>query len=366
MKSYSVRPVTTLQFVLVISGFQVSVAFLSLPRDLARNAGTDGWIAILIGWAVATVAALVIARVMKYNPDGTILELTQRYMGKRAAQLAAILFWAYFLTLAYDGFITAGLIIKLWLLPSTYIYVITLLLLLPTFQIGQHGLQIIGRYAEMVALLSAWLPIIYIFTLRHARWLNLLPVLKEGWLPVLSSLRFMIFPMLGMVLAFFLYPHLEKKEKAASAIIWSNTASCTVYLAITIICFVYYSPDEMSDFNQPVISIMKSVEFKFMERVEVPFIAFYLFIFSCIWIPAMYICSYCTAWLTGKGTERGHLAVWCAVIFIAIFVYRPRYMDVDRLNGYFSWIGLAIEFALPVCLLVYLVVYSRVKGGNST
>ena len=44
MKTY--RPITTLQFILMISTFQISVAFLALPRELARHAGTDGWMTV--------------------------------------------------------------------------------------------------------------------------------------------------------------------------------------------------------------------------------------------------------------------------------------------------------------------------------
>lgn len=333
MKSYAVRPISTLQYILVISTFQISVGFLSLPRDLAKQAGTDGWLAIPIGWAGATVASLAIVRVMTYNPDGTILDLIKRYMGVWAAKAAAAVFFVYFLILGYDGYIISSLVVKLWLLPTTYVYLLTLLMLIPTFQIGQHGLQVLGRYSEIVALLSLWVPLIYITTLRYAHWLNLLPVFKEGVAPVLSAAKTMVYPMLGIILAFFLYPHLVKKQKAASAIVISNTISCIAYLAITLICFVYYSPDEITDFNNPVITIMKTIEFRFMERVEVPFIAFYLFIFSCIWIPSMYIASYCSAWLLGKGNERRHLAVLCVAIFLSVVFYRPSFMEVERLNN---------------------------------
>ncbi|MEF2967007.1 endospore germination permease [Paenibacillus sp. M1] len=362
MKNRSYRPITTLQFILVISTFQISVAFLTLPRELAAQAGTDGWIAILIGWAIATVAALIIVKVMKYHPDGTILDLLKRYLGAWPAKIAAAVLGAYYFTLAYDGYVITALIIKVWLLPTTYIYILVILMMLPTFQIAQHGLQVIGRYSEMVAMLSIWIPFIYLITLRYAHWLNLLPVLKEGWMPVFSAARSMVSPMLGIALTFFLYPHLTKKERAASAVVISNSFTCAVYLGITIICYLYYSPDGIMEYNNPVIGIMKSVEFKFIERVEIPFIAFYLFVFSCVWIPSMYIVSYCSKWLLGKGTDRGHLAVWCAVIGISIIIYRSGYQDAYRLIRNFNLIGFIMEFAMPVCLLVYLAIYTRIKG----
>ncbi|MGG4103559.1 endospore germination permease [Paenibacillus lautus] len=361
-----IRPVSMLQFTLMISAFQISVAFLSLPRELARHAGTDGWIAILFGWGLATLASIALVKLMKNSPDGTILELIQRFMGIWASKIAAFIFLAYYLIQAYDGFMIASLIIKLWLLPSTYIYVLVLLLLIPTFQIAQHGFQAIGRYSEILTFISLWIPFAYLSTMRHAHWHYLLPVLKDGWLPVLSTIKIMFYPMLGIGLVFFLYPHLVKKEKALTAMVISNTLTCLVYLGITLVCFMYFSPDEIGDYNEPVISILKSIELQFIERVEVPFIAFYLFMFSCIWIPSMRLVSMNSAWLLGKDRERGHLALWCFAIVVSFFIYRPSFIDAARVNNVLNLTGFVMEFALPVCLLLYVAIIKKVRGGKRT
>lgn len=42
MKSIAGKTITSMQFIVMISGLQVSLSILSLPRDLADAAGTDG------------------------------------------------------------------------------------------------------------------------------------------------------------------------------------------------------------------------------------------------------------------------------------------------------------------------------------
>ncbi|MCG7381867.1 endospore germination permease [Paenibacillus sp. ACRRY] len=364
MKTY--RPITTLQFILMISAFQISVAFLALPRELARHAGTDGWMTIFLGWGLVMLASIAMVKLMKHNPDSTILELVRRYMGGWAAKLVTFLFMAYYLLLAYDGYAVATLVIKLWLMPTTYIYILVLLLLIPTYQIAQHGFQVIGRYTEIVSMFSIWIPLVYLSTLHRAHWLYLLPLFKEGWLPVLSSIKIMIYPLLGIGQVLFLYPHLVKKEKAMTAMLISNTLTCLAYLGITIICFVYFSPDEIGEYNDPVISILKSIEFQFIERVEVLFIAFYLFVFSCIWLPAMHLVSRCSASLLGKGRDKTHLAIWCIVIEISFFIYRPSFMAAAQVNSSLNFIGFVMEFVLPAVLLMYVIIYKKWKGGKRT
>ncbi|QAY67966.1 GerAB/ArcD/ProY family transporter [Paenibacillus protaetiae] len=363
---YFARPVSTLQLVLLTTGFQVSVTFLELPRDLAKGAGTDGWMSIVLACLISTCISIAVIKVMQHSPDGTILDLLNRSMGKFAAKTAAFLFMCYYLMLSVFGIVLAGLITKLWLLPSMYIYIFALLVLLPAFQIAQHGVQVISRYAELVAIMSVWIPFVYALTLKRAHWLYLLPLLSEGIYPVLETTREMVPPLLGIVLPFFLYPHLKNKERAVAGVVAANALSCFIYLFITIACFVYFSPEEMiTAVDNPSISVLKTVEFKFIERVEVPFIAFYLLVFSLSWIPSLYLMSYCSSWLFGKGTPRGHLAVMCAAIIIGLYIYRPTMLMTERTLPKLNLFGFVMEFVLPVILLVFLAVRKRLQGGNA-
>ncbi|MNI10467.1 Spore germination protein YndE [compost metagenome] len=361
MKTYAGKEITFIQFVCIISGIQVSVAVLSLPRKLAERAGTDGWISLLIGWALSAAASLFIVQVMKKHPEGTLLDLVTRYIGVWAGKVIALLFALYFLFLSFDGLTKTVLIMRTWLLPTTQSYIIMILLLIPTYTMARHGPRILGRYAELVVYMSLWIPIVYLFTLKNAHWLHLLPVLKGGWKPVWSGVQATIYPSLGMVATFFLYPYLKYKEKASKGILLSITLTTLIYLFITIICFIYFSPDEIKLFNDPVISILKSIEFRFIERIEIPFIAFYLFIFSLVWIPGMYMTTFCTSWLFNKPNNRSHLQILCLAIAVSTYFLQPTYNQTDRSQIFLVIVGFIVEYIFPVCLLIYLVVTSRVQ-----
>lgn len=354
MMSKPANPISTLQFILFITALQSSVVFLLLPRYLVSVAGTDGWLAIPFGWLFSSIAAIVIVRIMSYHPDGTVLDLLESNCGKWASRAAAVLFAVYFFLFAYDGIMITILVTKVWLLPDTSVFILALLFLLSSVSIAQHGLQIISRYVVIVALMSLWIPIIYLVTLQDAEWLYLLPLLKEGWSPVISAVKIMVYPSLGLVAAFFLYPHLNRKKYAVAAIVAANTLSHLLYLFITIICFVFFSPQEIYQLNNPVIFIMKSLEFKFIERVEVPFIAFYLLIFSLDSIPAMFIVSYCLKQLGNRRSIRFHLGLVIAAILLVILVHSPSIVHVDDINYALAVFGFVVEYVLPFCLLLYL------------
>ncbi len=79
---YTKNQITFMQYIFLIHGVQIGVGVLTLPRELAEKAGTDGWIAIIIGWLFSTVASLIIIQIMKKYPNGTILDLLTHYFGK--------------------------------------------------------------------------------------------------------------------------------------------------------------------------------------------------------------------------------------------------------------------------------------------
>ncbi|MFD0681354.1 MULTISPECIES: GerAB/ArcD/ProY family transporter [unclassified Paenibacillus] len=354
MKKYAFNEITFMQFIIIQFGIQVSFGLLSLPKELAERAGTDSLITIIIAWALSIVASLMVIKIMKKHPDGTLFDLLSTYIGKWAGKAAALIFAAWFLAYGYVGGVRTILYIKSWLLPQTPNYMIMLLLLIPTYLIARNGLRILGRYVELVFIISLWIPFAYLLPLKDAHLLNLLPVVKDGWLPIFSALRVTFLSFGGLESAFIMYPFLKNKQMAGAAVIISNTMAMLVLLFITFVCFVFFSPDEILQYNEPVVNVLKTIEFKFIERIEILFIAFYLFIFSLCWISSTYMAVFCTSWIVGKSDHRGHLRVLCIGIAILTFFYLPTFNQSDQFEKYLGLSAIVIDYVFPACLLLYL------------
>ncbi|MCR8630009.1 GerAB/ArcD/ProY family transporter [Paenibacillus radicis (ex Xue et al. 2023)] len=359
MKKYAFNEITLMQYIFLNSGIQISVTFLSLPRKLAEQAGTDGWIALLLGWILSLAASLILIQVMKRYPDDTLLDLLTSLSGKWIGRMAAILLTLYFLFFGYEGIVRAILVIKIWVLPQTPNYLIMIILLIPAYLIARNGFTVLGRYGELVILISLWIPFIYLAPIKEAHWLHLLPVLKEGWMPILSALPATIYSFVGFASTFILYPFLRNKRRAALGVVVFNTMSLLTYLFITAACFVYFSPDEISEYNEPVITYLKAIEFRFIERIEILFITFYLFIFSLAWIPAFSISAFCTNWLVGRKDSRGTMLLLCGILVMTTYFFMPSYRQSEEMKSILSKAGLGVEYILPACLLVYIWIHDR-------
>ncbi|KHF30211.1 Spore germination protein [Anoxybacillus sp. BCO1] len=71
------------------------------------------------------------------------------------------------------------------------------------------------------------------------------------------------------------YPFLKEKKHAVKAMVIANSISAFTFLLITITLFYFFSPDETPLLIWPTLSLLKTIEFPFIERFEVIFLSFY-------------------------------------------------------------------------------------------
>lgn len=350
----SKNKITLMQYIFLIHGVQMGVGALTLPRELAEKAGTDGWITIIVCWLLATIASLIIIQIMKRNPDGTILDLLARYFGKWIGKAGTILFALYFALIANVIFIREALFIQAWILPGAEVYMLILLLSVPSYLIVRKNISILGRYAEFVFFMTLWTIMIYLLPLKYASWLHLLPILKEGIEPIISGVNTAVFSFLGFEIAFFLFPFLQKKERASMGIVIANTLSLLAFLMITLAAFSFYSPDEITIYNEPTLEMLKVIELRFVERVEIVFFSFYLFVMSTTVLPYMFMTVYCTSQLAGRHDHRRHLAWFLIIEFVFVVFLPPSFERNTLLKHVSEMAGLLVAFVFPLCLWGYV------------
>lgn len=348
MKKYAYYELSILQYILLIHGTQVGIGVLTIPRELAEPAGTDGWISLFIGWAAAVVVSLVTTSMMKNYPDKTIIDIFHLLLGKWLAKVATLLMAMYCGMAAIVLISNTTAIINVWVLTQTPAYIIVPLFAVPTFIVVKGGLRVLGRYSELVFYLTLWMPLVLVTALKDAHWLHLLPLIKEGWLPILKASKTTVLSFLGFELAYFIYPFLQKKQYASVGIVVANTLTLLVYLYITIICFAFFSPDEITEYTWPTLNLWKVIEYRFLERIDIIFLAFYLFILSTTAFTYLYFTVFSTSQLFNSRDHRKHLLVFLSLISVAAWLYTPSFMELSKLTEMWSYVALVFVYVLPL------------------
>ncbi|MGR5879163.1 GerAB/ArcD/ProY family transporter [Bacillus pacificus] len=124
-------------------------------------------------------------------------------------------FWILYAVLAAISLIFSLLyVIHIWILPRTPMFLIMILLSIPMLMLACKGVLIISRYAVFTVFFTLWMPLLLFIPLKDGHWIYLLPLLKEGWIPVLNTVKSTIIAFLGFEFAFVLYPYLNNKSSA--------------------------------------------------------------------------------------------------------------------------------------------------------
>lgn len=342
-----------MQYIFIIHGAQMGVGILTLPRNLAEIAGTDSWIAVLLSWMIAVLASTMIILILQRHSQDTIFDLLRRYFGRYVGQFFSIIWIVYTACIFIMVFISSVLILKTWILPQTDIFLLVLLFVIPLFLVARNGIRVIGRYSQIVFFLTIWLIFLFVFALEDVNWPNLLPVLKEGWLPVMGSVPVAMISFLGFELAFLLYPFLIHKKQAIKGNLIANSITLFVYLFLIIINFSYFSPYGITTYRWPTISLLKLIELPMLERLEVPVMSLYLLVFSTTVIPYLFFTVFGVKYLFQKCDHQKILASFLFIVVIVSIFYSPSYTEVEQLTSAFGSIPLLIIFVYAIFLWIY-------------
>ncbi|WEK54108.1 MAG: endospore germination permease [Candidatus Cohnella colombiensis] len=365
MKKDVTNGITFMQFIFIIHGSQVGFGILSLPKELADKAGTDGWISLIVGWFMSVIASIIIVLILRKYPNDTLPDLLIRLFGKIIGRILIIPVIFYFALFVWTILITAMLFIKQWFLPMTQDYIIMILLLTPGFLIASKSIRILGRYCELIFYMMIVLFLIFLIPVRDSHWIHLLPLFKEGWIPIYHGVSASIYSFLGFEIIFFVYPFLQKKHLAIRGVVIANTISLLLYLEVTLICFAFFSPDGIMDYNQPVLNLLKVIEFHFLERIDMLFLAFYLFEISATWLTSTFGTILSMGLLFGKKKPAFYASFFFLLIVVLVFLIHPSWNQNRQWMQLCAKAGIVFGYMFPVLLYLYVLIYNRLRRSES-
>lgn len=355
--------ITNLQFILLIIGIQVGIGVISLPRELAEKSGTSSWIAIIIGGVVSTIISIFIIKIREKAPLENFTTFFTFYLGKILGTVIVVLLIIYFLFLGYLVLIRSILFIQGYLLPETGGIILLILFLVPTYQLITGGIHLIAKYVETIFPLTLLGLLMLLFTLKEPNINFVLPIIKEGWMPILKTVPKTTFSFLGIEIIFIIYPYLVAKEKAVKGVIIANSMSTFIYVFITLICFIVYSPDEIETIFDPVIDILSVIEFQYLERLDFILFSLFLMAVSKIWVIYM--------WASISGISElfkvKRLPILVLVVFIVIIISLYFFIPTFKNNTFqisiISNTGLFIIIGLPIILWLGGMINKKIKIG---
>ncbi|WP_306702917.1 GerAB/ArcD/ProY family transporter [Bacillus cereus] len=336
------------QFIFIIHGAQVGTGILFLPRTLAEKSGTDGWLVLPLCFLFSTIASIAWIQIARRYSK----HLLNNKINGIIKKTIVIIYIAYFSFYAWVVILNGMLYIKGNLLPKTPDYFIIILFLIPTYLVVSENVYVLGRYSEIVFYLTIWIILLFLIPLKEGNILNMLPVPKNGIVGILNAFPQAIFPFTGFEIVFCIYPYLKRKQNAIKGVVIANSITMIFYIFMTISCYIFFSPDEITAYNQPVLSILKIIEVSFLERFDLIIISLYLFVVFTAWTPYIYVSLLCISNLTNREKNTVHTFIFFLCIILSVFLIHPSLNQVQGWKNIISHIGLGTAYIFPIFMLV--------------
>ncbi|OLO28637.1 hypothetical protein BTR23_17115 [Alkalihalophilus pseudofirmus] len=257
------------------------VGVLTLPRVLAERVGTtDGWISILVAGLITMSLVYIYVRIQKNFPTQSLLEfIAKGKIGKWGAKVLAFFFIFYFTVLLAFQVRILAMATKLYLIDQTPSEVVIGIILLIITYAASKGMQgIVHIHLMFMPFILTALFGVIIFNLGEADFGQLLPVVSEGFMPVLSGILPPMFSFAGIMFLFFFMGHMKESDLRSLPLNIAILFLVITYTFLAIISYVTFGLEMTKVITFPAIELAKEIEIigGFIERLESLFLTVYI------------------------------------------------------------------------------------------
>lgn len=157
---------------------------------VGTKAKQDAWLAILLGMVGGSFLFLSYHYIYKNYPELSFSILLQRSLGKIPGKALALLYIFYFMYIAARVLRDFGELLVTTALPETPIAAANLFIMLVVAYGSYLGIEVLGRSGEIFFVVFMFLGFLFpllAFAAGLPKGENLLPILEQGWKPVLTT-----------------------------------------------------------------------------------------------------------------------------------------------------------------------------------
>ena len=197
----------------MVTTMQIGVGILGFERYIAKSAGHDAWISVIIGGLSFNVLIWMIYRLLtKENADiiGVHRNLFGRWIGGALSFLLLIYFSSTILTVLR----TYIEVIQIWVFPELSTPIISLILLGLAYSYVLGGIRVVAGLSVLGFFISLPLFLLKYYALKHAHYTNLLPILDHSFTELMAATRGVTLDYLGLELILLYMPFLKQPEKS--------------------------------------------------------------------------------------------------------------------------------------------------------
>lgn len=344
------------QLMIIVTLYTIGDSILVLPTIVTAEAKQDAWIAGLIGVAVGPLLIVFLYDALrKCYPNLTLIEYSEKILGKWFGKMVSILFLIYFFITAATYLREIGDFVATEFMPRTPMVAVITLFMLVILMASRLGLETLARSAEIFFPIVLFLIIVLIlFLFQSIQMDNLKPMLEGGMKPIIrGTIPFVVLPFMEPVAILMILPYVSKSEKIRKRLFQGTLAAGVVLIVMTLLMILVLGTDFTSRHLYPTFELAKSVDIEGILKVEA--------LLAFLWLITIFIRLSLFFYVTSLGLaqtlglkEYRHLLFPLAMIII-IFTMNMAKNIVEynqMITDIWPYYAMTFGFFIPLFMLI--------------
>lgn len=260
------------QLTILVILYTIGDSILVIPSIVASEAEQDGWVSGIFSVAIGPLLVVFLYDALrKCYPDLTLVEYSQKILGRWLGIAISLLFISYFFITTATYLREIGDFMTSHIIPETPIQVIMFLFMSIVLMAARLGLEPLARSAEILfPFVVLFLSSLMIFLLPEIQFQNLQPVLEGGLKPVIrGSISFIVLPFMEPVAVLMILPFVSQKDRIRKSLFVGQLLAGSVLIIITMLAILVFGADLTSKQIYPSYILAKKINIaNFLTRLE--------------------------------------------------------------------------------------------------
>ncbi|GAA0343444.1 GerAB/ArcD/ProY family transporter [Bacillus carboniphilus] len=357
MKS-NIRFINAYMAFFILHTSQIGMGILGVPRIIYLESKNDAWISILLAGLFISFVTWIMISILKKCESCNLYEIHEHFFGRFIGRIINTFIVIYFIAVNYSIIISYVEVSLTWGYEGVYEWVGVLVLLLITVYAVSGGFRVVTGVCFLSFILTIWMLAVVYQPLQSLNLTRILPVMSSAPTEIMSGVFRSSYTMLGFETLLFIFPFIKEKNKLhffSQLAVWFSTI---LVLIITVVSILFFSARELEKNIWPVVSMIGTVHFPFIERFE--------FIAVPLWILVIFPNLCITLFISSKGVKhvfrlQQKYGIWVISIFIFIFSFIiTKRVDNNNFIDLLGQTGFCLWFVYPIFLYGIIIIKTKI------
>ncbi|GIO29154.1 MULTISPECIES: GerAB/ArcD/ProY family transporter [Paenibacillus] len=353
------------QLFLFIIQAQIGVGVLTIPFKLNETARGGGGITMILTGVITQIILLMFWGLLRKFPGLNLFQICLRLCGPAIGRVLIVCYIAYFILIGANVMISAVSVLQRWMMDATPTWILLALFSIMSYYLAKEKLTVLARFYALSSFLLLPLIIFVSYGLMQARLEYMFPLLEAGIWNILKALKDTTVSMYGFEVILVIFPLIDASDKKKLRVVsMSNLFVTLFYTVVVCTCQMVFNTGQLRLIPEPVLYLVKSLNFYIIDRADVLFLPIWSIIIVCSITSYTYSASIGLTQLFKQKDHRIFVPFVIAAVF-AIGLIPATPIANQRLEVVTDYAAYLFVFILPLLMMIGSLFIKKTRGRTA-